>query len=393
MKYEEALSHINSLLRFGVKPGLERISALLDHFGNPHDSLKFIHVAGTNGKGSVCAFLAEICKTAGKKTGLFTSPYVIDFRERMQINNEFIPINTLVKLTEKLKSVCEKENIEITEFEFITALALCWFKEENCDIVVLETGLGGRLDSTNVVTPLISIITKISYDHMEILGDTIEKIAFEKAGIIKKNTPVVLYPIQKNGVTELIKNTCETNNAPLIIPEIILPDIKIPLEGEHQKYNAITAFAAAEALSFPYDIIKKGIEKTALPARLEIISKNPLIILDGAHNPDGAAALINYVQSQNTPFTAIIGMMADKNIDEIIKIISPRIDSFITVDINNPRAIKACDLSIKLPNAKAAKTHQEAINLAIKERKAIAIFGSLYLAGEIREKLFEIGKN
>ena len=202
MNYNEALSYIHSLQVFGSVPGLERISELLNLLGNPQDDLKFIHVAGTNGKGSVSTMLSEIHRAAGGRVGLYTSPYVVDFRERIQLDGEYIEKEELARLTELVKST----GVHVTEFEFITALAFLYFKEKKCDIVVLEVGLGGRFDATNVIkAPLCSVITRIDLDHTDYLGDTVEKVAAEKCGIIKDGAPTVTYPDQPSGALGVIK--------------------------------------------------------------------------------------------------------------------------------------------------------------------------------------------
>ena len=213
MTYDEAVKKINSLLVFGSKPGLERVSELVRRIGSPDKALRFVHVAGTNGKGSVCASLASVLTSAGHKTGLFISPFVIEFRERFQIDGEMIPYQTLADIVEEVFPVVEEMKSEgkiITEFELVLAVALKWYEREKCDVVVLETGLGGRFDATNIIdTPLASVIMSISLDHTAILGDTCEKIAFEKCGIIKPGGTTVLYGEQPQGVTEVVRTVAE----------------------------------------------------------------------------------------------------------------------------------------------------------------------------------------
>ena len=308
MNYEEALSYIHSLLVFGSQPGLERISELLEKLGNPQNKLKFIHVAGTNGKGSTCTMLSSVYKQAGYKTGLYTSPYIVDFRERMQIGGEYIPQDTLARLTKRVKDT----GVVVTEFEFITALAMLWFLEENCDIVILEVGLGGRFDATNIIkAPLCSVIMKIDYDHTAILGDTIEQITAEKCGIIKDNAPTVSYPLQEPAALNVIVE----HNAHTVVPnlnnlEIVSSGIKgnsfiyngaeysTKLIGQHQVYNAITAIEAVNAagLKVSQADIVTGIKNAQIPARMELISENPLVFLDGAHNPNGAEAISAFME-------------------------------------------------------------------------------------------------
>jgi dihydrofolate synthase/folylpolyglutamate synthase len=298
MSYKETLEYIHSVCWKGSRPGLERTEELLSMMGNPQNNLKYIHVAGTNGKGSVSAMLHAVLKGAGYKTGLYISPFIIDFCERIQINGEFIPRDTLCSLAEK---VIETE-IELTEFEFITAMAFLYFSEQKCDIVIVETGLGGRLDATNSLTNVVAnVITKIGFDHTAVLGDTIEQITNEKCGIIK-NCPVITTPYQPQEALEIIR---EYNP---IIPDIaelkvVKSDIfgnefiykgeifKTILSGEYQIENALVVIETLKALGVESRIIGEGMEKTFFPARMEIISKNPIVVLDGAHNIDGAECL------------------------------------------------------------------------------------------------------
>ena len=289
MNYNEALNYIHSLLVFGSKPGLERISELLNKLGNPQDDLKFIHVAGTNGKGSVCTMLSNIYMKAGLKTGLYTSPYVVDFRERIQFNGEYIEKDILAELCKQVKNT----NVVVTEFEFITAMAMLYFKYKKCDIVILETGLGGRFDATNVIKEnLASVITRIDFDHTAYLGDTLEKIAMEKSGIIK-NGPTICYPLQEKQAEETIK----AYSKKFVLPntdnlEILNSDdfgnrfiynneeYKTTLSGEHQIYNALTVIETVKTagVSVSQNHITEGIASASIPARLEVISEKPLVV-------------------------------------------------------------------------------------------------------------------
>lgn len=280
MNYNETLSYIHSLNKFGSVLGLERITKLLDKLGNPEKELKFIHVAGTNGKGSTCTMLSSVYIDAGLKTGLYTSPYVIDFRERIQVNGKFIEKECLTVLSDKIKET----GVVVTEFEFITALAFLYFKEQKCDIVILEVGMGGRFDATNAIeNPLCSVITRIDLDHTDYLGDTIEKIAFEKCGIIKKGSPTISYPIQEYGSLTTIQNRSEK----LIVPDInslriLSSDINgnrfiykdteyyTRLVGKHQIYNALTVIETVREVGLAdSQNIKLGIANAVLPARIE----------------------------------------------------------------------------------------------------------------------------
>ena len=406
MNYSEALEYIHSLGVFGSVLGLERIKELTKILGNPQKELKFIHVVGTNGKGSTCTMIAEILSSQGFKTGLYTSPFVVDFRERIQINGEYISREDIARLTERVKNT----KVQVTEFEFITALAFLYYKEQKCDFVVLETGLGGRFDATNVIdSPLCSVITKIDYDHTAYLGDTLDKIAFEKCGIIK-NSPTVCYPLQENEAFDTIKQ----HSNRLIMPSIdelnILKtksvgntfmykgvEYETSLSGIHQVYNAITAIETVKLLDLKTDdkLLQRGIKNATIPARMEIISESPLVILDGAHNPDGANALSSYMENFKGKIVAICGMMADKNCEGFLSKVLPFCSKVITVTVTeNSRTESAenlANLSLKYcDEASKANSYDEAISEAlsnIRKDEALFVFGSLYLAGGIREKL------
>lgn len=421
MTYEEAIELINNRLRFGIKPGLERIEALLERLGNPHKGMKFVHVAGTNGKGTACTLISSVLKESGYKTGLYTSPYVLEFRERFQINGQMIPRGQLIQEVQLLAPIVEEfeaRNQPVTEFEFITAMAFHWFAKMDCDIVVLETGLGGRFDATNIIdAPEVAIIMSISLDHTAILGDTLKEIAFEKAGIIKKGGRLVLYPEQGEGVIEQITDICAEREAELCIPST--GDIKIlkldidgttfecggvelhtPFLGEHQIKNAATALAAIGILkergyNITGDGLVSGFGKASIPARMEIISREPLCLLDGGHNPGCALALkdaLNSFVPQRK--IAVIGMMEDKDSREALRILGPMFSKIVTIAPENPRALPAEELAeIAKESCRqvyAAHTCGEALAAALKDMKcgdALIVCGSFFLAGEIREQL------
>ena len=407
MTYRDAVHKINSLLRFGMKPGLERIQALLDRMGNPQKQLKFVHVAGTNGKGSACALLSSVLREAGYRTGLFTSPYITDFRERFQINGEEIPEET-----------AERGEV-ITEFELITALAFQWFYEEKCDVVVLEVGLGGRFDATNVIdTPLAAVIMSISLDHTAILGDTVEQIAFEKCGIVKEGGDVVLYPDQEEGVYGVVAHAVQNHNGRLVLPspssvrEVSSSiegtvasyrdeEYQLPFLGAHQLKNAAAAFAALELLKekgyrISREAMQAGVAKAYIPARMEVLGRNPLVILDGAHNP-GAARVLAQALEKYLPHRKIIGVMGmlkDKDSRSSLRSLASLFQALITASPKNPRALPAAELADRAreycSQVFAEEDLSKAICLARKlagEDGAIVICGSLYLAGEIRPLL------
>lgn len=422
MTYEESLTYIHSLLRFGMKPGLARIEALLKRMGNPQRTLRFVHVAGTNGKGSVCAMLSEILQCAGYKTGLTISPYITDFCERMQINSTPISHEELARQVERLKPLMEeisREGEPVTEFEAVTALAFRWFSEQGCDVVVLETGLGGRFDATNVIeTPLCSVITSIGLDHTDILGNTYRQIAFEKCGIIKPDGITVSYPQQEEDalaeimrMAALRRNTLRMGNAGALEVNRMTVEgsdvvygrlpLHIPLVGVHQHDNAITAVEAAWALRSAglaiEDIhIQKGIAKTKWPARLEMLSKKPLVLLDGAHNPDGMRALVQTLKEVLTGrrIVAVMGMLRDKAYKEAAAVLAPLLEKAVCVTVDNPRALSGEALAEELRThsvqTQAAKTLEEAISLAFEdvgEDDVLLVCGSLYLAGPARRQL------
>lgn len=397
MNYNDTLNYIHSLGNFSKKPTLDRIKAVLEALGNPQNSFSAIHIAGTNGKGSVSAMLHAVFKTMGMKTGLFISPFILDFRERIQINGEFIPENELCSLAQEVINT----GIELTEFEFITAIAFLYFKLKKCDVAIVETGLGGRLDATNVLTNLkASIITKIGLDHTAILGDTIEQITKEKCGIIK-NAPVITnFNQPKEAFTVLNKyNPIIPNTEKL---KIIKSDVfcneflydgvlyKTSLSGEYQIENALIVIETALKLGVSEGILQKALVNTFFPARMEVICKNPTVILDGAHNPDGADALSKVMQKYNGEITAIIGMCADKDCEKVLKTTLPYCKRVIVVEISGmPRSLKAEELARmaqKYSTCEVAKDYDTALE-KVGGEDIVFVFGSLYLASGIREKL------
>ncbi len=425
MNYIEAVKYIHSLLKFGIRPGLNGMDALLRFLGNPHKCLKYVHVAGTNGKGSTSTAISNVLTDAGYKVGLYTSPYVTDFLERVQFCGKPIDKALFAKCVGKVKNAVEeleKKDVIITEFEALTASAFLCYKELQCDIVVLEVGLGGRLDATNVIgTPLVNVMTSLSIDHSAILGDTIEKIAFEKCGTIKENGDVICSFGQPEAALKVIAKTVKEKNNTLTVPcesdvKIIKTDIFgttfdyknqeffVKMAGKHQVKNMTCVIEACNILKKYFDItdenIKKGISKTILPARVEIISEKPLVILDGGHNEDGAKAFYNAVLPElenKNRVIVIAGMMADKAVEDSLKSLMLKTDVFFAVTPDNPRAMKAQDLAeIASKYSKQVFTVQnikEAVKIsydAADKNTAILVVGSLYLAGEIRDILLEI---
>jgi dihydrofolate synthase/folylpolyglutamate synthase len=422
MNYRESLKFIHSIERFGSKPGLERVKLLLERLGNPQKKLRFVHAAGTKGKGSTCAMLSGILKQAGFKTGLYISPFVLDFRERVQINGEMIPEEALAEAATRVRPHWEAlDSIGETpsEFEVVVAIAMDYFARERCDIVVLEVGMGGRLDATNAIdTPLCAVITSLGFDHTEYLGETIEKIAYEKCGIIKPSGVTVSAAGQPREAAEVIANVCFERGSRLVVcgePETLSADISgsdiryrglelfVPLGGAHQAANAANAIEAAlvlrnAGLAVSDSDIINGIGATAFPARLEVLSRAPLVLLDGAHNPMSAEALARALAPlEGRKIHAICGIMADKDISGVLGRVLPLCKSLVAVKPSNPRAMPAEKLAMLaeeyLQDAETAESMEQAMRMALEKAKgggAVLIFGSLYLAAEIRPVAIKI---
>ena len=426
MTFNEALDYIHSLLKFGIHPGLSRMDTLLQILGNPHKNIKCVHVAGTNGKGSTSTAISNVLIEAGYNVGLYTSPYVTDFLERVQYNGKPIDKELFSQCVEIIKPEIEKmseDGAQITEFEALTATAFLCFSKLNVDVLVLEVGLGGRLDATNVIdTPLVNVITSLSLDHTGVLGDTIEKIAFEKCGTIKENGTLVCAYNQPESAMNVIKTICNERNNALIIPEQSEIEItkqsifgmhfiykkqayQTSMSGTHQVQNMTTVIEAVNVLKTKgYNIteqnIKDGIKKTILPARVEVISKKPLVILDGGHNEDGAKAFYNAVKEcfdSNKKLFVIAGMMNDKAVEDSLKPLISKADTFVAVTPENPRAMKAVVLGgiakkycHNVALCDNANSSLDLIKSEITENDMLFVVGSLYLAGEVRNKLLKM---
>lgn len=425
MNYQEALDYIEGLAVFGSRPGFERIDALLDALSHPEKGMRYVHVSGTNGKGSVCNTVANVLSAAGYKTGLFTSPFVSDFRERIQIDATFIEKEKLCRLTEQVKSVCEeliKKGIQPTEFEVITAIAFLYFKEEKCDVVVLEVGLGGLLDSTNVIdTPLVSAIVSLSFDHQGVLGESIEEIAMHKAGIIKDGGVTVSAPNQPESALHVLRTAAFEHENKFVIAdpsqiEIISEGISgtlvsykglqftLKLIGPHQIENLSVSLAVIEelknrGLEISNAALCTGVEATTVPARVEVISKDPLIIIDGGHNEDGARVLANTLSrfTSDIKKTFLIGVMADKEVDKVLSQIVPLASCVVATTPNSPRSMPANELAaaaqgyMKSPSsttcsacADPCDAYDRALEYATAHGQSLVVCGSLYLAGDVR---------
>lgn len=435
MNYNEALEYIHGTYRFGRKLGLDNITKLLELLGNPHEALNIIHVAGTNGKGSTASFINSILVNGGYKVGLYTSPYLETFTERIRVNGENIKEDDLGRVTaivkEKVNEMVKVGYNHPTEFEIVTAIALYYYKEQNVDFVVLEVGMGGRYDATNVIkNPLVCVITPVSVDHTDYLGDTLGKIAFEKAGIIKENSFVVMYPQEKEA-HDSIKNIVDEKNAKLVIANIedknILKtsikgqvfnftlgnekydDLEIKLIGDHQVNNSIVAINVIEILKNNYNIkinkeaIYKGLTETKWAGRIELLMEKPLVIIDGAHNEDGAVSLANAIDKyfSDKKITFIIGMLKDKDVDSVLNILIPKCSKVITTKPDSDRSLEAEELKEKIVKMEvdciAIGDIKEAVKLAIdtyKEDEVIIFAGSLYMIGEVRsiinKSLFDV---
>lgn len=424
MTYQETLDRIHSFQRFGSKLGLERMSRLMEYLGNPQETMKVIHVGGTNGKGSVCRFLYSVLQENGYKIGLYTSPYLERFTERMECNGSEISEEDLIRYTkrvlEKVDVMLEEGMESPTEFELITAIAFLYFSEQNIDFLILEVGLGGSGDSTNVVSsPVASVITSISYDHMEYLGNTLEKIAIEKAGIIKPGSQVI-YSVEDKSASDAIKRIadkagCDIYDALSIpfqvvektiegyifdteIKEDKYEKLRISMVGMHQIRNAICALTVIDALQ-KKSIIKvkkekiyEGLLKAKQTGRFEILRRKPYIIIDGAHNEAGAASLAETVKDlfNGCRILLVIGMLTDKKTDKLLDKFSEITREFIATEPNNPRKLSSVKLfnAIKQAGMKGIviKKPEEACRYAesLTEYDVIVFAGSLYLIGEVR---------
>ncbi len=430
MTYEEAISYIYSRRKFQKSSGHERIEKLLELMGNPQKKLRFVHVVGTNGKGSVSTALAQVLTRSGYKTGLFTSPFVIEFGERIKVDGEFIPKEEICRITESIKEKTElMEKLELypTVFEVTTALGIAYFHKCGCDIVVLEAGIGGKKDSTNVIDcPEAAIITSVSLDHTEMLGDTVAEITKEKCGIIKNSCPMVSYPFdgaelgfipQSDEAARVISDCCKNEGSTLYLPDIkkvtVIKsdlfgtnfsydglDIRLTLPGKHQIGNMLTVITAGRVLrergySIADSAIEEGIARFTIPGRTQVIEGEPMVILDGGHNTGCMKALQNTVKEylSGRKITLLMSFMKDKDYEEAISIIAPLCDSIIfTVtdsvrgerpDILKAIAEKYCTDVCEIPDP------EKAFNFAKMkaEKDVLIVSGSFYLVSEVRKFL------
>ena len=415
MTIQETLSYIHKVSWLGSVPGLSRTRELLRRMGNPEKKLKFVHIAGTNGKGSTAAMTASILQQAGCRTGLYTSPYIISFNERMQVNGQNIPDETLSEITQWIRPMADSMEDHPTEFELVTCIAMEYFAREGCDIVVLEVGMGGEFDATNVIeAPEAAVIVNVGLDHTQVLGNTLEEIAHAKAGIIKPGCDCVLYG-QTAGVEAVIQKACAEAHAPLHradIRDLTLLEhgldgqtfnwkqyerLHIPLLGEHQLHNACTVLTIIETLrargwKISDAAVRAGLDKVYWPGRFQLAGRDPLFIIDGGHNPQCLDALVqafrDYLPGRKITF--LNGCMADKDYGDMFRDLAPFASEFVTVTPQNPRALKAAELAEHLRRynlpVTPCNTVAEGVNTAIEHAGTdgvVCACGSLYMIGDI----------
>lgn len=468
MTYEEALSWLNAPKYSQTRPGLKPVTELMRRLGNPQDGLQYIHVAGTNGKGSTAAFIERVLRASGMKTGLYTSPYLEHFTERIRVCGEEISRSDVARLTVRVREKSEEMAAdgwaEPTVFEMVTAVAFLYFREQNCDAVVLEVGMGGRLDATNIIRPedkAAAVITKLGYDHMQFLGNTLAEIAHEKAGIILDGVETVSAP-QEEEAREVLRRAAEEHHAEIhfidtdpecllrsrigvegarrtgehenpdfhaetdeirrlldhpLSPELLhadlngqtyrLPDgeeLTIGLLGMYQMSNSLTALAAIRVLQrkgWPVteDALKQGFRETRWAGRFELVSRHPVLFIDGAHNPDGVSSLRESLENllPGKKITFITGVLADKDYGQMYRIIEPLADRFLTVTPDCDRALPSAELAEHLRKTGIETidcgTPEKAVDLCIAEYpdEVVCAFGSLYYIGSVREYCRNLG--
>jgi len=431
LNYLEAMEYIDDLSKFSMKLGLSRTEKILELLGNPQKKLRCIHIAGTNGKGSTTAMISKILIEAGYKVGMYTSPFIEEFEERIQINNLNIPKDKLSEMITKVANTVEKV-IELgydnpTQFEVITCAGLLYFYEQAVDFAVVEVGLGGRLDSTNLIVPILSVITSISYDHMSVLGDTLSEIAYEKAGIIKEATPVILYPQEEEAEKVIERVSLEKGSKLIKVPgnsakllgvrDALLNDevirvqdiemdtinnnynVSLTLLGKHQILNCATVIYTMEELKrlgieISDEAIEKGLSKVKWIGRMEILERRPLTIIDGAHNIDGIVKLKESLEEylNYKDIVLILGILADKQVEAMIRVITPIAKRIICVTPHSDRGELAATLKSEVEkynvNCEAIEDYKKAYEKAFsycKEDDLLLISGSLYMIGDMRK--------
>jgi dihydrofolate synthase / folylpolyglutamate synthase len=393
MIYQESLDWLFGTQMFGIKLGLDGTRHLLkEYLAYPAHGVKVIHVAGTNGKGSTCAMIDSVARACGQRCGLFTSPHLIDFRERMKVSGEEISEEICAKMLTELRAICERMETHPTFFEITLVLAMRWFRDRGCEMIVLETGMGGRLDATTAVPADVCVLTPIGMDHMQWLGDSLEKIAMEKAGIFISGKPAVSAP-QDARVCNLLEKEANEQRVPLSFIKGPLLGYPIALLGEHQKWNAALAVAALElsGVQLNSDSVHYGLSKVSWPGRFETIC--PGVILDGAHNPQSAEALAAAWQENfSSEKAALVFSAVDgKDIDGILQFLAPLASKIFLCPVDTPRAVSAKELANYLPEN--SPPHEifgnfaQAFAAAKLQQETILIAGSLFLVGEARALL------
>ena len=418
MNYDQALAYIHAVHWQGHKPGLDRIRTLLEALGNPHQKLQFVHIAGTNGKGSTAAMVDSCLRAAGYKVGMFTSPFINRFNERIRVNGIPIPDQDLVQLVEQVQPAAQAMEDVPTEFELITALGMLYFVQQNCDIVVLEVGLGGALDSTNIIPPpACAIITALGMDHVKELGPTLADIAAAKAGIIKPGSPVVSYGGEPEA-DKVIADTARAQGAPLTVVDFSrlqlrsasldglvfdfdgLEGLTLPFLASYQARNAAVAITALRALrgrgwNISDQAIRQGLAQVRWPGRFELLRRDPPFLLDGSHNAHGMRATVASLRERfpGEKFVFLISIMADKDWDKMLQLLLPLAKCFVTVTAPSPRAIPAPDLAAQIRAMGGVAEPSDTIPAGVARADAlagggpVAALGTLYFSGDVRRAL------
>ena len=423
MNVNEALQYIHSVSWTGTVPGLSRTQTLLAKMGNPEKKLKYVHIAGTNGKGSTAAMTASILQKAGYRTGLYTSPYIYRFHERMQVNGQQITDEELSEITEYVKPFADAMEESPSEFELVCCIAFEYFYRQNCDIVVLEVGMGGAWDATNVIEkPEVAVITNIGLDHTDYLGSTVEEIAATKAGIFKENGHAVIYRSTPS-VEAVFEQVCKEKNISLKKADFESltsvshglegqvfhcgerKDLVLPLLGDHQIHNAAVVLAVADTLQelgwkISEENIREGIRDVSWPGRFDVMRRNPLFIIDGGHNPQCIEALVKNIEDYLKDRCVIVltGVLADKDYAEMYQPVMPLVEQFVCITPPNPRKLDAQLLAQYLCEAGAVATACQSVEEGVKkamdlagEQGVVLCFGSLYSIGSIRDALERLG--
>jgi dihydrofolate synthase/folylpolyglutamate synthase len=404
---DQAIAYLKQLPHTEVKPGLERIRALLESVDNPHERLRAVHIGGTNGKGSVAVMIASVLQSAGYRVGLYTSPHLISYCERIQINGAPIAEDEFAHIADELMPIADAMADKPTQFEFMTALAFLYFLRQKIDIAVIEVGLGGRFDATNVITPMVGVLTNVELDHTDLLGETLEQIAWEKAGIAKRGVPLVTGERKPNAL-EVIARECAAVGA-LLIParqrarrtdftweyqefEVWSEGkVRMKLLGGYQRENLNVALEALDvlrqSLEIPQEALVRGLEQASWPGRFEVVQREPYIILDGAHNPHAARALREDVRRYRERYALhksalLFGVLRDKAYQTMAEILFPDFDEIVLVKPDSPRALEPSALLSWAPAAKICDTISEGLDVArASGAELICVTGSLYVIG------------